>query len=54
MSDFESLTEEVCVIENAEDEPIQVTSDIVVKKLRQLSTTKANGPDKANAPQDLC
>ena len=45
MSDFEPLTEEVCVMENAEDEPIQVTSDIVVKKLRQLSTTKANGPD---------
>ena len=45
MSDFEPLTEEVCVMENAEDEPIQVTCDIVVKKLRQLSTTKANGPD---------
>ena len=45
MSGFEPLTEEVCVMENAEDEPIQVTSDIVVKKLRQLSTTKANGPD---------
>ena len=45
MSDFEPLTEEVCVMENAEDEPIQVTSDIVVKKLRQLSTTKANGRD---------
>ena len=45
MSDFEPLTEDVCVMENAEDEPIQVTSDIVVKKLRQLSTTKANGPD---------
>ena len=24
MSDFEPLTEEVCVMENAEDEPIQV------------------------------
>ena len=32
-------------MENAEDEPIQVTCDIVVKKLRQLSTTKANSPD---------
>ena len=45
MSDFEPLTEEVRVMENAEGEPIPVTSDIVVKKLRQLSTTKANGPD---------
>ena len=42
MLDFEPLTEEVCVMENAEDEPIQVTCDIVVKKLHQLSTTKAN------------
>ena len=32
-------------MENAEDEPIQVTSDTVAKKLRQLSTTKANGSD---------
>ena len=32
-------------MENAEDEPIQVTSDAVAKKLRHLSTTKANGPD---------
>ena len=45
MSDFEPLTEEVCVMENAEDEPIQVTPDVVVKKLCQLSITKANGPD---------
>ena len=45
MWDFEPLTGEVCVIENAEDEAIQVTSDAVVKKLRQFSTTKSNGPD---------
>ena len=40
MSDFEPLTGEVCVMKNAEDEPIQVTFDTVVKKLCQLSTTK--------------
>ena len=47
MSDFERLTatEKVYVMENVEDEPIQITSDAVIKKLRQLSTTKANGPD---------
>ena len=38
-------------MENAEDEPIQATSDTVAKKLRQLSTTKPNGPD--NLPNRL-
>ncbi|XP_028417134.1 uncharacterized protein LOC114541408 [Dendronephthya gigantea] len=46
MADYDPLTNDVCVLKEDDDEPIQVTEMLVAKTLRELSATKANGPDK--------
>lgn len=44
MENYSPLSEDVCVaLEN--DEPITVTESVVLRKLREISTSRAGGPD---------